>query len=125
MAGNYIVTKFEDINTIIIPFFNKYPILGLKSKDFNDFVKVAKLIQDKAHLTKEGMEQIKQIKSVAPRMNKGRVINIYPLMQILSNNLNKKILQLSSYPGAKKTYSTVAIKSYNSSLLPLGKPFNE
>ena len=30
------VTKFSDISQIIIPFFIKNPILGLKSLDFND-----------------------------------------------------------------------------------------
>ena len=68
-AGDFIVTKFKDIHTIIIPFFNKYPLLGSKLKDFNDFVKVAELIKNKAHLTINGFEKIKQIKS---GMNKGR-----------------------------------------------------
>ena len=98
-AGDFIVTKFNDINTIIISFFNKYPLLGSKLKDFFDcfffffflrvpygyspegseprgpqnkkktFVKVAELIQIKAHLTTNGFEKIKQIKS---GMNKGR-----------------------------------------------------
>ena len=32
----FIVTKFTDIFYKIIPFFNKYKIEGVKSKDFND-----------------------------------------------------------------------------------------
>jgi len=72
-AGDFIVTKFNDINTIIISFFNKYSILGSKLKDYFDFVKVAELIQKKAHLTRDGFEKIKQIKS---SMNKGRKSNV-------------------------------------------------
>lgn len=31
-----VVEKFSDIHTKIIPFFNKYQIVGVKSKDFVD-----------------------------------------------------------------------------------------
>lgn len=68
-AGDFIVTKFSDINEKIIPFFNKYPIKGVKALDFSDFCKVAIIINNKAHLTKEGMEQIIKIKE---GMNTGR-----------------------------------------------------
>jgi hypothetical protein len=64
------VTKFSDITEIIIPFFfSKYPVQGDKVKDFNDFKKVAELMKNKAHLTPEGIEEIKKIKS---GMNRGR-----------------------------------------------------
>lgn len=32
----FVVRKFEDINSIIIPFFNQYKIEGIKNKDFLD-----------------------------------------------------------------------------------------
>lgn len=63
------VTKFKEITNIIIPFFSKYPLHGDKVKDFNDFKKVAELMKNKAHLTQEGIEEIKNIKS---GMNRGR-----------------------------------------------------
>lgn len=52
-----------------LTFFLKYPIFGVKSKDFEDWVKVAEIINSKAHLTKEGFEEIQSIKA---GMNKGR-----------------------------------------------------
>ena len=52
------VTKFTDITEKIIPLFDKYPVLGVKRENFNDFCKVALLMKEKAHLTKEGIEQI-------------------------------------------------------------------
>lgn len=64
------VTKFEDINNIIIPFFIKYPIQGEKSLDFSDFIKVANMVKDKHHLTPEGFNEILKIKS---SMNDERV----------------------------------------------------
>jgi len=53
----------------IIPFFSKYPIEGVKAKDFDDFCKVAELMKSKVHLTSDGLEQIRKIKS---GMNRGR-----------------------------------------------------
>jgi hypothetical protein len=64
--------SFADIFEKVIPFFQKYPILGVKSLDFADWCKVAKLINNKAHLTKEGFKNIKKIRA---GMNKGRIKN--------------------------------------------------
>ncbi len=66
----YRVEKFSDIQTKIIPFFNKYQIQGVKYLDYLDFGQTAELIENKAHLTTEGLSQIKEIKS---GMNKGRI----------------------------------------------------
>jgi hypothetical protein len=69
-AGDFIVTKFFDITDKIIPFYfflqkknDKYPLVGVKRQDYLDFCKVAQLMKTKAHLTNEGLAQIKQIKS--------------------------------------------------------------
>jgi hypothetical protein len=77
-AGDFIVTKFEDIYTKIIPFFNKYPLQGSKSLDFFDFNRVAELMKNKAHITSEGFESIKQIKSGTnkKRINKCLITNV-------------------------------------------------
>ena len=68
-ACSYVLTKFSDIENKIIPFFHKYPILGVKSKDFQDFCRVANMMSEKKHLTADGLEQIRKIKS---GMNSGR-----------------------------------------------------
>jgi len=64
------ITKLEDINEKVIPFFEKYKIVGVKSKDYSDFKKVAELMNNKAHLTSEGLDEIHNIKI---GMNKGRL----------------------------------------------------
>lgn len=64
------VTKLSDILEKIIPFFSKHSLHGDKVNDFNDFKKAALLMENKAHLTLEGLEELKTIKS---GMNKGRV----------------------------------------------------
>lgn len=57
------VSKFSDIQNIIIPLFNEFEILGSKSKDFEDFKKISTLINNKEHLTSEGLAKILSIKS--------------------------------------------------------------
>ena len=68
-AGVFELTGFQAIEKKIIPFFKKYSIQGEKSKDFQDFCKVADLIKTNDHLTLKGLNQIKKIKS---GMNRGR-----------------------------------------------------
>ena len=65
----YRVTKIADITQKVIPFFNKYSIVGVKALDFADFCRVSELMKKKAHLTLPGLEKIKKIKA---GMNTGR-----------------------------------------------------
>ena len=69
-AVTFTVRKFNDINSIIIPFFNEYKIQGVQYKDFNDWSEVAKIIESKNHLTLEGQNEIRKIKE---NMNSYRV----------------------------------------------------
>lgn len=69
----FIVSKFIDIIEKVIPFFHSYPLQGVKSMDFLDFSNIAKIIEDKSHLTPEGLKKIKSLKS---GMNKGRIHNL-------------------------------------------------
>lgn len=62
-AVDFMVTGFSDITNKIIPFLCEYPVLGNKSKDFQDFCVIAELIKDKKHLTSEGLKEILSIKA--------------------------------------------------------------
>lgn len=66
-----IVTRLSDIKKIIIPLLQEYPLQGAKLLDYQDFVKVAELMQNKTHLTQDGLDQVKKIKN---GMNKNRKI---------------------------------------------------
>ena len=57
------VSKLSDINQNIIAFFSKYHILGVKAKDFKDFCFVADILNKKGHLTKDGLDLIRQTKA--------------------------------------------------------------
>ena len=75
-SGYLRVTRFSDIEPprrrrpptgaakpdIIIPFFDKYLILGVKALDYADFCKVAKIIKNKEHTSVQGLNQIRLIK---------------------------------------------------------------
>lgn len=67
--GDFECTKFSDINEKLIPYFDRYPLLGNKALDFEDFKCVVELMKSKAHLSVEGLEQIRKIKA---GMNRGR-----------------------------------------------------
>lgn len=64
------VQKFSDIINIVIPFFDLYPIQGVKALDYEDFKKVAEIMKVNDHLTKEGFERIMRIKE---GMNQNRL----------------------------------------------------
>lgn len=59
----FVVTKLSDITDKIIPFFQKYPLQGFKLSNFDEFCRVAKLMQEKAHLTSDGINKILKIKN--------------------------------------------------------------
>lgn len=64
----YTVSSYRNIFEIIIPFFQKYHLQSIsKQKSFKLFCEIAKLVKKGKHLSKEGIEKIKTIKS---KMNK-------------------------------------------------------
>lgn len=73
----FVVTKFTDIITKILPFFDKYSLQSVKCLDYADFCKVAEIMKVKGHLTPKGLEQVRDIKA---GMNNGRIfLNKYGL----------------------------------------------
>lgn len=77
-AVDYIVTKLTDINNIIIPFFDKFPILGVKTQDFELFKKAAKIMSNGDHLTQKGLDKLNIIKS---NMNKKKFM-VLPMIKV-------------------------------------------
>ena len=45
------ISNIQDIGNIVIPFFDIYPVLGLKKMDYNDFKQIYNFILSKDHLT--------------------------------------------------------------------------
>ena len=69
-AVSLVIVKYLDIIEKIVPFFELYPLIGIKQNDFKDWCKIAKLMLNGSHLTNEGLNQIRKIKD---GMNKGRI----------------------------------------------------
>jgi hypothetical protein len=59
---NYSIDSIEDLNKLIIH-LEKYPLLTQKAADFLLFKQASKLVNNKAHLTVEGLNQIINIKA--------------------------------------------------------------
>ncbi len=57
----FTVRSLNDLQSIIIPFFQKNTLKSAKQNDFRSFVKVLNLMIDRKHLTNKGFNQIKQI----------------------------------------------------------------
>lgn len=70
-SATFVVYKSEDIYNKIIPFFKNYPLQGIKFLDFQDFEKVACILNNKSKLTNKDLELIKNIKL---NMNKNRYL---------------------------------------------------
>ena len=67
--GEFIVEKFTDVKDKVIPIFEEFKLQGIKSKNYEDFKKVALLMQNKVHLTREGLDTIKRIKGTMNKRN--------------------------------------------------------
>ncbi|PQE31504.1 LAGLIDADG (mitochondrion) protein [Rutstroemia sp. NJR-2017a WRK4] len=57
------VIQFSVLTDKLLPLLEKYPIQGVKFKDYYDFIKVVELVKNKAHLTSEGLSLIRKIKA--------------------------------------------------------------
>lgn len=68
-AVSLIIVYFTDITNVIVPFFNKNPVIGIKLYDYLDRYKIHSLMINRAHLTAEGINSIREIKY---GMNRGR-----------------------------------------------------
>jgi len=67
------VSKFKDVYNKMIPLFKQYHIKGIKFFNFQDFCKVAEIINNKQHYTLNGLNEIIKIKSC---MNRKRIYYI-------------------------------------------------
>ena len=72
-SGQVLSISITSINKlkVIIGYFNVYSLLGIKYNDFIDWKKVYQMFINKEHLTLEGKQKIKLIKS---NMNNTRIL---------------------------------------------------
>lgn len=76
----FIITKLDHIVEYIIPFLEKYPVVGSKHLSYLDFKRVAYILQKKEHLNidggaSSGLEEILRIKSRISLINIDKATN--------------------------------------------------
>jgi hypothetical protein len=57
------VTNIKDLTNVIIPHFDKYPLITQKQADYELFRQVVKIMNRKEHLTPDGLQQIVNLKA--------------------------------------------------------------
>lgn len=67
----FAVFNLEDIFNILIPFFNKHPVFGVKYLNYLDWCRIRNLVRFKKHLTTEGL---REIVTIINQMNNNRTI---------------------------------------------------
>ena len=68
----YCVRSLEDLRRSIIPFFQRNELRTAKAEEFKRFVQVVQLMEERRHLSSEGLEQIRAIAgqmNVRPRIS--------------------------------------------------------
>jgi len=60
---NYQVRSINEITNIIIPHFDKYPLISQKQNDFIIFRNIVRLIKNNEHLNDEGLKKIVNFKA--------------------------------------------------------------
>lgn len=58
------VRKTEDLLNIVLPFFNKFPLLSKKKKTFLIFSKALEIVNKKEHLTIAGIKEILKLRKM-------------------------------------------------------------
>jgi len=72
-AVRFDIRSLENINSVVIPHFQKYPLKTQKLADFLLFKAAVELVNKGEHLTEEGLSKIMALKA---SMNKGLTANL-------------------------------------------------
>jgi|SRR6186713_877431 len=75
-AVDFKLNKFELLNNIIIPFFQKYPLQSAKNIDFQSFIEAASIIKSKPsrQWTAENFKKITNIQSIMNKYTKDNLV---------------------------------------------------
>ncbi len=94
MTFVYEVTKQDDIQNVIIPFFKNNPLQGVKKKSFERFARVAEIVknrQDTRKLTKKELDKVWYLKLTMNTLhNELKDISARPVREIRSPGGNGK-----------------------------------
>jgi len=92
MTFVYEVTKQDDIQNVIVPFFKEHPLEGVKQKSFERFARIAMMVknrQDTRKLSREELEEVWQLKLTMNTLHnelKNISARLVPEIGLLSGN---------------------------------------
>ena len=91
LLSEFITAKIDHIVEHIIPFFDKYPILGSKHLNFLDFKKAAYIIKNKEHLNEDGLglKEVLDLKRIITSFYSNKAINNHNVVNG-TENLDQK-----------------------------------
>ncbi len=69
MTFVYEVTKQNDIQSVIIPFFRKYPLQGVKLKSFEQFARIAEIVKNRQDTRKLDEKELREVWYLKLTMN--------------------------------------------------------
>lgn len=95
----YTVSNTSDLINIIIPHFDKYPLIGSKHLDFLDWKTIIELKSKNEHKNVDNLQNIINIKT---SMNRNRLLNT----NLLNSTDKLKIINWSNLSLGKKGYHT-------------------
>ncbi len=78
----YEVRSLEDLQSKIIPHFEKYQLEGRKKQDFETFKKVTEIMRGNKHLEKEGLKEI-SILALTMTKNPRRIKSLENILTLL------------------------------------------
>ena len=67
----YVVRRRDELLDVIIPFFERYPLVTAKGYDFEQFARCVRMMTDGRHLTREGLIEIAGITETMNRRKPG------------------------------------------------------
>jgi len=89
--ANFRVYSIQDLTNLIIPHFLNYPLLSQKAADFLLFTKIVKLINNKMHLTEDGLQQIVNLRASMnlglSDLQKSKFPNYIPVVRPIINSI--------------------------------------
>lgn len=65
----YVVNSVKDLHEVIIPHFDKYPLLTIKGVTFVLFKEIVRMLYYKEHLSEQGLLKIMSIKAIMNKRN--------------------------------------------------------
>ena len=111
----FVIGDLNKINTIIIPHFDKYPLVSSKHLDYLDFKKAVGLLANK-NITLGDKENIEKIKKIKDSMNKKRSVSERYDFLVNRNTILKKEWLRAFVDGEGSFYYYLTNKYANASL---------